>query len=79
MIGLILGVLAAGMFVLFGVFACKRQAWAFIVGLVLYGFDTLLTALAQHWLGLAFHVWVLVSLLVGLRAAMQANATVKAG
>lgn len=74
LIGLILGVLAAGVFALFGVFACKRQSWAFIVGMVLYGFDTLLTLLAQHWIGLAFHGWVMASLFIGLRACMQANA-----
>lgn len=78
-IGLALGVLAAGVFATFGVFACKRHSWAFIVGMVLYAFDTLLTVLAQHWLGLAFHAWVLVSLFIGLRAAMQANAMAKAG
>lgn len=78
-IGLVLGVLASGAFAAFGVFACKRHSWAFIVGMVLYAFDTLLTVLAQHWLGLAFHAWVLVSLFLGLRAAMQANAMMKAG
>lgn len=78
-IGLVLGVLASGAFATFGVFACKRHSWAFIVGMVLYAFDTLLTVLAQHWLGLAFHAWVLVSLFLGLRAAMQANAMMKAG
>lgn len=78
-IGLVLGVLASGVFATFGVFACKRHSWAFIVGMVLYAFDTLLTVLAQHWLGLAFHVWVLVSLFIGLRASMQANAATKAG
>lgn len=78
-IGLVLGVLASGAFATFGVFACKRHSWAFIVGMVLYAFDTLLTVLAQYWLGLAFHAWVLVSLFLGLRAAMQANAMVKAG
>ncbi len=78
-IGLVLGVVAAGVFAAFGVFACKRHSWAFIVGMALYAFDTLLTVLAQHWLGLAFHAWVLVSLFLGLRASMQANAMVKAG
>lgn len=73
-IGLGLGVLAAGVFALFGVFANKRQSWAFIVGMVFYGIDTLLTVLAEHWLGLAFHGWVLVSLFLGLRACMQAKA-----
>jgi hypothetical protein len=44
-IALVLDVLAAGVFVLFGVFACKRHVWAFIVGMVLYAGDTLLTML----------------------------------
>lgn len=78
-IGLVLGIAAAGLFATFGVFACKRHSWAFIVGMVLYAFDTLLTVLAQHWIGLAFHAWVLVSLFLGLRAAMQANAMQRAG
>lgn len=76
-IGLVLGVLAAGVFVLFGVFAYKRHVWAFIVGMLLYGLDTILTVMAKQWLGLAFHGWVLVSLFIGMRAAMQANALSK--
>ena len=76
-IGLVLGVLAAGIFALFGVFACKRHVWAFVVGMVLYGLDTILTVLAEQWLGLAFHGWVLFSLFIGTRAAMQANALSK--
>ena len=76
-IGLVLGVLAAGVFALFGVFACKRHVWAFIVGMLLYGLDTILTVMAEQWLGLAFHGWVLVSLFIGTRAAMQANALSK--
>ena len=78
-IGLVLGLLAAGVFALFGVFACKRHVWAFIVGMVLYGLDTVLTVIAEQWLGLAFHGWVLVSLFIGTRAAMQANALSKSG
>jgi len=76
-IGLVLGVLAAGVFALFGVFACKRHVWAFIVGMLLYGLDTILTVMAEQWLGLAFHGWVLFSLFIGTRAAMQANALSK--
>ena len=76
-IGLVLGVLAAGIFALFGVFACKRHVWAFVVGMLLYGLDTILTVLAEQWLGLAFHGWVLFSLFIGTRAAMQANALSK--
>jgi hypothetical protein len=71
---LALDVLAAGVFAGFGVFACKRQVWAFIVGMTLYGIDTLLTLAASSWLGVAFHVWVLVSLFTGLKAALKLNA-----
>jgi len=72
-VALVLDVLAAGVFVLFGVFACKRHVWAFIVGMVLYAGDTLLTMLLGLWLGVAFHAWVLFSLFIGVKAAMQAN------
>ena len=68
-----LDVVVAGVFVLFGVFACKRHVWAFIIGMILYGLDALLTVLFQYWLGVAFHVWVLFSLFVGLKAALQIN------
>lgn len=57
----------------FGVFACKRHVWAFIVGMVLYAGDTLLTMLLGLWLGVAFHAWVLFSLFVGVKAAIQVN------
>lgn len=77
-LGLVIGVAAAGVFALFGYFACKRHAWAFIVGMLLYGLDTILTVLAEQWLGLAFHAWVLVSLFLGARAAMQVNAMLTA-
>jgi len=70
---LVLDVIAAGIFVVFGVFACKRHVWAFVVGMVLYAGDTLLTMLMGLWLGVAFHVWVLFSLFIGIKAAMQLN------
>jgi hypothetical protein len=72
-IAMVLDVLAAGVLVLFGVFACKRHVWAFITGMVLYGADALLTVFAQYWLGVAFHAWVLFTLFVGLKAALQIN------
>lgn len=70
-VALVIDLLAAGVFVLFGVFAYKRHNWAFIVGLVLYGLDTILTALAQVWFSLAFHAWALLSLGIGLKANLR--------
>ena len=73
MVALLLDAMAIGMFVLFGVFALKSHNWAFIVGIILYGLDTVLTLLFQSWLSLAFHAWALVSLIAGMRACFLAN------
>ncbi|MFO1096161.1 MAG: hypothetical protein U0992_23075 [Planctomycetaceae bacterium] len=42
---------------LFGRFANKRHAWAFIVGLGLYVLDGLLFVLVGDWLSVGFHVF----------------------
>jgi len=76
-VALVLDAMTAALFVLFGVFACKRHVWAFVVGMVLYGIDTLLTVMAGSWLGVAFHGWVLFSLFVGLKAALELNAAAR--
>lgn len=65
---LLLDLLAAGIFILFGVFANKRHQWAFIVGMILFGLDGLIFLLVQDWLGVAFHVFVLYCLFRGLKA-----------
>ena len=73
MVALFLDAMAIGMFTLFGVFALKRHNWAFIVGIILYGLDTLLTLFFQSWLSLAFHAWALFSLIAGMRSCFLAN------
>jgi hypothetical protein len=65
---------AAGSFIVLGIFACRQHAaWAFIVGVVFYGLDTALTILAifagGSAVGGALHVWALVSLILGITAA----------
>ena len=70
---------AAALFVTLGVFARKRQSWAFIAGIVLYGCDTLLTLIFQIWFGLFWHGWALFSLFVGLKTAHRWNKLAKAG
>jgi hypothetical protein len=64
---------AAAVFVTLGIFAHKRQNWAFIAGIVLYSCDTLLTLIFQIWLGLFWHGWALFSLFVGLKASHRWN------
>jgi hypothetical protein len=68
-VGIMLDAFAAGMFILFGVFSNKRQNWAFIIGMTFYGLDALFFVLGQFWLGIAFHVYVLYRIYLGMKAA----------
>jgi len=47
------------MFALFGYLTSKKQTWALITGMILYGLDALLTLLFKDWFGLAFHAFFL--------------------
>jgi hypothetical protein len=61
----------AGLFVMFGIFAGKRQTWAFVTGMVLYAMDGFLFLLVADWLGVGFHVFVLFCLFGGLAACRK--------
>lgn len=63
-----LTLLAACVFVLFGVLARQRMQWAFVVGMVLYGLDGLLFVLVQDWLGIGFHGFALYGIYKGMQA-----------
>ena len=74
-VALALDLVAAGMFVLFGVFAHKRRTWAFVTGMVLFGLDGGILLLFQDWFGVGFHVFALYFLFRGLKACRELNAT----
>lgn len=61
----------AAFFVVFGIFAVKRQSWAYILGMVLYAADALLFLLAGDMLSIAFHGFALACIVNGLIAARQ--------
>ncbi len=71
---LVLDLIVAGLFVLFGVFAYKRQTWAFVIGMVLFALDGGVFLIGQDWLGVAFHVFVLYCLFRGFTACRALNA-----
>lgn len=71
---LALDVLAGGVLVCFGIFAHKRHLWAFVVGMVLIALDGLIFLLAQDWLGVGFHIFVLYCLFRGAKACRELNA-----
>ena len=64
---------AAGLFIFFGVFAKKRHLWAFIVGMILYACDGLLFLLIMDLLSVGFHVFALFCIFSGLSAAWKLN------
>jgi len=64
-------VLLLGGFVLLGTLAVRGHAWAFLAGVGLYGLDGLISLLARDWLGLGFHIFVVIMILKGYQAARQ--------
>jgi hypothetical protein len=71
--GLVLDLVAAGIFILFGVFATRGHLWAFIVGIVLFALDGVIFLVAQSWLGVALHGLVLFFLFRGVKACRVLN------
>ncbi len=82
-VALVLDVVFAGIFALFGVFARKGQRWAFLVGMLLYVLDGLVCLLFHQYLAAAVHGYALYRLFQGFQAAghlvvlraQQANAS----
>ena len=72
-VAVVLDLLAAAVFVFFGVFANKRHTWSFIVGMALYALDGLIYLIAQDWLGVGFHAFVLFCLFRGFKACRALN------
>jgi hypothetical protein len=70
-IAVVFDLLAAGLFVGFGVLAGKRYLWAYVVGLVVFGLDTLVLILFQDWLGIIFHLLVIYWIFLGFNACRQ--------
>jgi hypothetical protein len=69
MTALVISLLCAGMFGVFGYFASKPQTWAFFLGMGLYGLDALLLVAFKDYFSVAFHCWALYRLYLGLAAA----------
>lgn len=72
-VALVLAIIAAGIFILCGIFANKRRLWAFIVGMVLFTLDAVISLLIQDWIGLGFHAFALFFIFRGFNAARQMN------
>jgi hypothetical protein len=65
----IVGAMAVAFFVMLGIFSGRKHRWAFIVGMGLYGLDTLIFVFAESYLGIGIHALALWYLFAGFRAA----------
>ena len=65
-IGIIINVFISSIFILLWVFAKRKQKWAFLFGMILYGLDTLLFIIIKDWWCVGFHVFVLIMMYYGI-------------
>ncbi len=61
-----------------GYLASKRNRTVYMLGIVVYGVDALISLVLQDWLGVLFHLFVLAGLWRGMKA-MRALATIESG
>lgn len=67
-VGLAIDAAIAGMFVLFGILARKRNRMALTFGAILYIMDALIFVYVQDWYGALFHALMLIGLWNGYKA-----------
>ena len=70
-VGLVLDVLVAGVFVLIGWLALKRHLWSFIVGMIFFMLDALVLLIFQIWISFAFHLLVVFWIFKGYQAGRR--------
>lgn len=68
---LIINILAAAIFAVFGFFARQRSSWAFLIGFFLYMFDAILCIGFKDLYSFAFHMLVIFFLFKGLVATRR--------
>ena len=65
--------LVVGVMVVFGYFANKRHNWSFVIGMVLYALDMLISLAFKDFLSFAIHVIALLGIYNGLNANFKLN------
>jgi hypothetical protein len=70
-IAMVLDVILAGIFVVFGVLANKKLLWAYILGMAVFVIDGLVSILVPDWIGVIAHVVVLVFMVPGFLAGRK--------
>ena len=66
--GVVIEIMIVGLIGLWGYLCQRGMLWAFWVGLILYGVDTVLEVLMKQWIGAAFHAYAIYSIYQGVVA-----------
>ena len=70
-VALVLDVILAAVFVVFGVLANKKFLWAYILGMAIFVLDGLVSLLVQDLIGVVAHVVVLIFMVPGFMAGRK--------
>ena len=70
-VALVFSLLISGVFIVFGWLANKKMLGAYIIGMVLFGLDGLLSLMFQDWVGVIAHGVVLFFLFRGFQAGRE--------
>ena len=70
-VAIVVSLIASCIFALLGFLAEKGKRWAYVVGMLFYGVDTLIMFALQEWKGLIIHFYFMWVLFAGLRALNQ--------
>lgn len=73
-VGVLIDLCVAGLFVLIGYAGRKHVRWPVIAGMLLYAGDAVLMLAFKDYLGAAFHAWALFAIWTGLKAMKQLEA-----
>lgn len=77
-VALVLDLIVTGIFVLFGYLANQKQIWAYVIGMVVFAFDGLLSLLVSDMISVLAHAVVLFFLIRGFMAGRDLLALEKA-
>jgi surface polysaccharide O-acyltransferase-like enzyme len=67
-IGLVLDIFITALFVFFGVLAGKKMLWVYLLGMIAFGLDGLVSLLIGDWIGVLAHAVVLFFMIRGYMA-----------
>ena len=66
-----LDILITGVFVMFGWLAGRKYLWAYLIGMVVFLLDGLVSLAFQDWFGVGAHVVVLIFMVPGFQAGRK--------